>query len=274
MPTVIHDLTDLNISMFLDECSPDLRSKIIALKQTPGKVIVNLTETLSTDLYNELYNVTLNHDPSLFSEFRIMSLINSEFLGFPLENIDFARHLKKDIALNKKVFKDNNGRPTRSEYYNDNDLVAEIEFIFTLTSSNLVQRRQEYLRYYRDNGTKSDSILIKDRIYDFTNLVDGELAVQERIDSRHSIVASMKAFLSNILMQALIIDMDQAVITIKPFWDEYHDDIDSFVELGVYNWRDGLIAIDLASTPYTWLAVPVDGEGTTIRDYMVARISY
>ncbi len=216
-----------------------------------------------------------NHpmDDDGLGDYRVIDLVNREFEQLKLENIDFARHLKSDVALNKKVTKLPNGRPEKAEYYNGTDLIAVIEFDFTADTENLLQRRREWLKYYKTDGTTSAAILIKDKIFDSTDLVDGEAVIEERVKARTSIVSSMKAFLSGVLMQGLGQTLPQVIATIKPFWDEYKVERDDFIELGSPDWKDDLIAVDLGTTPHTWMAIDIGG-GVTIRDYMVSRLSY
>ncbi len=216
-----------------------------------------------------------NHpmDDDGLGAYRVIALVNREFEQLKLENIDFARHLRADVALNKKVSKLANGRPEKAEYYDGTDLVAVIEFDFTADAENLLQRRREWLKYYKTDDTTSDPILIKDKIFDPTDLVDGETVIEERVQARTSIVSSMKAFLSGVLMQGLGMTLPQVITTIKPFWDEYKVERDDFIELGSPDWRDDLLAVDLATTPHTWMGIDVGG-GVTIRDYMVSRLSY
>jgi len=137
----------------------------------------------------------------------------------------------------------------------------------------LITKRTEKLVYISNTGEESPEIIIKQKIYDHANLVDGELAMKEREQARKSVIQSLKTFLGGVLMQALQIPMDQVILTIKPFVDEYQSGMDGFVEYGYSNFKDDLLAIDLTNTNYTWLAIPINANGTTVRDYMVYQLS-
>ena len=254
-----------------DQANRDL---VISTKHKDDELTLYFSRELTAGEAGYFQGIMDNHDHTLFSEFLVYGLTNPEFGGFPIENIDFKRHLRKDIALTKKVKKIPNGRPEWAKYYWNGDLIAEIEFIFDTSAGNLMTRRREYLYYYRGNGEKSYPILIKDKTYDMSDLHDGNLVVMERVQARESIVSEIKAFLSGVLMQALQQPLDQVVIAIKPFWDSFKLDRDDFIELATTDWRDALLAIDLTTTPYTFLAIPIDQNGTTVRDYIVSRLSY
>ena len=84
----------------------------------------------------------------------------------------------------------------------------------------------------------------------------------------------MNSFLSGVLMQGLGMNMDQVIATINPFWDFYKNEREDFIDLGATTWLASMQAIDLQTTPYTWMAIPIDQNGTTVKDYIVARLSY
>lgn len=205
--------------------------------------------------------------------YRINNLIDSIYEGNPVNTIDFKRHLRADIALDKKVYKAHGGRPLKSEYYYNNELVALIKFEFTTNSSNFVTQRIEKLHYITITDSESPEIIIKKKTYSMNNLVDAELMMKEREASRKSVIQSLKVFLGGVLMQALQMPMDQVTLIIEPFVTEYKDEMDGFVEYGYSHFKDELLAIDLQNTNYTWLSIPVDANGTTVRDYMVYQLS-
>ena len=206
-------------------------------------------------------------------EYKIYDILEDYFKDRPLNMIDFKRHLKSDVALNKLITKAHGGRPDKSEYYNGNELIAVIRFEFSVNSSNLVTERKEWLRYITKTEEDGPEILIKRKVYDHTNLVDGELAMKEREMARKSVIQSLKTFLGGVLMQALQIPMSQVLMIIHPFVDEFKPGMDGFVEYGYGDFKDALLALDLSTTDYTWLSIPIDATGTTVRDYMVYQVS-
>ena len=270
--------TAFNLVNFLNDIeahSASLRSKIISAHfiSADNVVEVNLQGTITSQDDDDIESIIGSHNSQPESPFKIMGLINPDFRGFPIENIDFKRHLRKDIALNKKVTMLPNGRPDKSQYYNGEDLICEIRFSFE-TENYLVTDRKEHLHQVREDGSYSEGFLIKHKIYDLTDLKDGSDAVQERIDARQEIVSSMKSFLSGVIMQALGQTIDQVIVTITPFWDETKVDRDKFIEFGTDEWKGDIANIDLATTAHTYLAIPIDQNGTTVKDYMIGRLTY
>lgn len=274
--TKTYNLAEFNIIKFLDEVKEfdqALRDLIVSCPHKDGVLTVHINGALTAQQETDLQTLVDEHDSTPTSPFRIMELINNDFKGLPLENIDFKHHAKRDIALNKHVVMLPNGRPDKSEYFYNGDLVAEIRFSFQ-DQNYLMTEKKLHLYYVREDGTYSEPILIKHKIYDHTDLKDGSDAVKERIDAREEIVAGMKAFLSGVLMQALNQTIDQVIITITPFWDETKANRDKFIEFGTDEWKNQITVIDLGSTPHTYLAIPINQEGTTVKDYLIGSLNY
>ena len=208
------------------------------------------------------------------NDYKIKDLVDGFYDDLPVNILDFKTCLKSDVSLDKTITMFDNGRPAKNQYFHNDILYAEIRFVFSDVNSLLTQRIEELYYIKNDGVTFSPKIVIKNRTYDHTDLTDGAIVVQERIDARNQIVASMKAFLSGVLMQALGQSMAQVVTTITPFWDETQADREHFIDLGTDAWQDALKAIDLTTTAYTYLSIPIDGNGTTARDYMAARLDY
>lgn len=272
-----YSVTGFNYPKFLEENdAKSYRPKLYAatgIEPATTSITFHFSEDLTGAEVTALDADVAAHDPSASPQYRILALVNEEFKGIPIENIDFARHMGGAKALNKKTTMSLNGRPEKAEYYDGADLISEIQFEFTANADNLVTDRKEWLYQYRDDGTKSDAILIKHKIYDHTDIADGAFVMKERVDSRTSIIDAVKATVSAVLMAGGL-TLDQVIATITPFWDETQVDREHFIEFGSQDWKNTLAAVDLNTTPHTYLAAVIDGNGTTVRDYMVSRLDY
>lgn len=207
-------------------------------------------------------------------QYKISAYVEPYWEDLPIHSLDFARHLKPDVALDKKTVKGDNGRPIRADYYCPSGVkMCEIYWDFTSNTDNIITEKLVYLRYVKNDDTFSDPILIKKKTYNLADLNDGELAFAERIEARDAIFRSLKAFASGVVMQAFQVNQAAAIDMAKPFFDEYDLAIRDFVELGHPEWKDSLTALDLTTTPYTFLAIPIT-SGVTLRDYIVTRLSY
>ena len=270
-----------NYNVFLDEVKDaTYASKLISSKYNDPDLILYFSSDLTSQEETDLTAAIAAHDPSVYSPYLIFDLVNEDFKGLPLENVDFARHLITSKALNKKTTMLANGRPSKADYYDGATKVAEIVFEFTTTSENIMTERKEWLYYYKVNGTKSDAILKKHKIFDSSDIYDGALALEERVDSRRQILSSVKAFISGVMMAGGL-TLPQVITAVKPFWDEYKQEREDFIELGTSAWKDALSALVLDATsgqtgytPHTWLATVVEAPSTTLRDYIVARLTY
>lgn len=207
-------------------------------------------------------------------DYKVNSLIAEDFEGLPIYTIDFKRHLKPSIALNKTVEKSMDGRPIKSNYYYNGDLIAVIYFEFLTTPENLVYRRSEKLKYILNNNQEGLEISIKEKTYDLTNPADGENVIKERVDARESIISNIKYFLIGIMQANTQQNLSEIIEVIKPFWEEYETERKDFIELGDNSWVEALSLIDLATTPHVWLNYVVNDEGTTVLSYIIWRLSY
>ena len=206
-------------------------------------------------------------------EYKIIDIADSEYEDKPIHLLDFKRHLKRDVALTKKIIMLPNGRPKKVEYTHNSIKYAEISFEFT-DSNSLMTRRVRKLSYVKKDNSLGSEITIEDRHFDLSDLTDGAISVQERVSARSSIVSGMKAFLSGVIMKSKGISITQVIDLITPFWDECFVERHHFVEFGKSDWKEFLQQIDLSSTNYDYLATPVDANGTKVRDYMVGRLDY
>lgn len=208
-------------------------------------------------------------------DFKIQDLVDEIFDDQPANLIDFKRHLQADKALNKIPYFNLNGRPSYAEYYYNDVLYAKRLFEFIVDpSTDLIQQRIEKLIYIKRDDSEGPEIVIKNKTYDLQVEGDRKAVKKERNDARSSIIDDIEMVIAGVLEVALSINLDDTIVLIEPFWGEYSNDIYKFINLGSETFKDALAAIDLNTTSYTWLSIPVDQQGTTVRDYMVSRLTY
>lgn len=205
-------------------------------------------------------------------EIRILNLVHEQFKGLHPSKIDFRRHLRSDIYLQKSVEMLPNGRPHKSSYTYNGELIAEIEFVFEVNAFNFMIRRKELLSYFRKNNTQSEQWVIADDIYDQNNPYHLREMMKERSESRVMIFEEVKAFLNGVLAQFYIPQGKSyaEILTIAgQFWDKYSTPIDSWINVGAPQFKTMLSA----ETDFVFLDVPV-AAGVTVRSYILNKTSY
>ena len=258
--------------------------KKVEIESTPiSNVSINFDEVGIFPSNNKLLDESLKLSNK--SEYKIAPYIDKPFTDEKINQVDFKRDLKSNIVLNKKVIRIPNGRPLKSEYYLDDELMAVIYFTFETNTSNLVTRRTETLKYIKSiknettdlfEDVEGNSIKIKEKIYDLSNISDASLAVKERINSRSYLVESIMIFINGVLQQYHPDKSQYEIITmITSYWDYSEKDRKDFVDLGLEYWEENLIAMsNPAPAEYSWLDYVIDGNGTTVKDYIISVISY
>ena len=206
-------------------------------------------------------------------DYKVYNYVLPAYTDVDIEEVDFKRSLMANICLNKSVYKDSTGRPTYSQYSYQGELIAKIYFVFNTDQNNLILSRSEVLKYILMDGSEGKSIIINSKVYDQNNMADVELIVEERIKARKSIISGCKGFISGVLQANAGMTQSQSLEAGASLWSNFSNDIDGFVEFGTEDWRSSLISLDI-SVDYTWLSTPVDMNGTTIRDYLVSRLTY
>lgn len=214
----------------------------------------------------------------------VISLVHEMYRDYHPCKIDFARHLKPNVALNKKVTMLRNGRPQKADYYYGPDKICTITFDFTVTASNFVTRRKEFLTYYKFDGTPGDTYLIRDKIFDMSNFADMAERVEERVTARQYIMREIKAVIGAA--------MDYHYTTLPPegekltpqqvwtmagaFWSALSPDIDAWYNTATSDFSTKLVeAVDF---PFLDKVIPTsisrETVDKTIRQYMIDRIVY
>lgn len=208
------------------------------------------------------------------SEFKIGNLAAPDFDDSPHYAFDFKRNLRADVALDKITTKNNQGRPSKAEYFHESVKYAEIEYLFETDDVNFITRRTELLRYVLLDGTLGDPVMIKDKHYDMANASDVEAVINEREKARASIIVEIKGFISGVMQQVLGFSIPQVVANAKPFWSQYHSEITNFIDFGSEDFKAAVLSIDLNFTPYTWMGTIINEEGATVQSYIYNRLSY
>lgn len=223
---------------------------------------------------NELYeHVQENKN----SDYRIAPHVDIDFIDERIHLVDFKRNLKANIALVKTTFRLPNGRPSHNEYFYNSLLMAKICFIFEVDANNLLTRRTEKLCYIKNDGSNGNEIIIKDKLYDMSNIADASIVVQERVSARQYIVNSLNIFILGVLRQYHPDKtQDECIIMMLPYWNENIDNRLMFIDLGLPDWKNSLIELDMNNLPSEnqWLAYVIDAEGTTVRDYAYFTLNY
>ena len=224
--------------------------------------------------FTELYE---HVEEEKISNYKISPYVDVNFTDSRIHLVDFKRHLKADVALTKKTYRLPNGRPDKNEYYYNSVLMAKIYFIFETNENNLLTRRTEKLVYIKNDDTDGTEIIIKDKIYDITDVSDASLVVQERVIARTYIVDSLNIFILGVLGQYHPDKtQNELIMMVLPYWNDCESDRLLFIDLGLPNWKDSLGVIDLTNLPSdrAWLGYVIDGNGTTVRDYAYNVLNY
>jgi len=212
--------------------------------------------------------------------YRIYTMVDENYDNLPINLIDFKRHLQPPKTLNKVVQKGADGRPIIAEYFygdatNPDNLMAKIYYLFkNFDGSPLMCRRAEVLNYINLDGEESPDIYIKDKKYDINNPTDLETIIAEREKARLAILSSIKGALVGIIQaNAPELNTDEISALVSPFWAEYANERQSFLDLGTDDFRDSIEEIDLGTTVHSWLGM-FAAPSYTIQDYLVDQLTY
>ena len=212
-------------------------------------------------------------------DFRIFQYVDAFYDDQPIHLIDFKRHLKPPSTLNKVVTKAKDGRPIHATYYmgadtSESNCLARIHFLFqNLTDSPMMGRRAEVLCYIDNNGEEGPDIYIKDKIFNPYDQHDLMLMIEERVNARKSIVASLKGSLVGAIQAHTGQSTFDVALDVSLFWGDLSESRDAFVELGTDTFRDTIVAIDLGTTVHSWLSLEI-AAGVTIQMYLADTLTY
>jgi len=203
---------------------------------------------------------------------RVIDLIEPVFANLPTSKIDFRRHLRPEVYLQKNILMLPNGRPQKALYSFNNILIAEIEFIFEVNAFNFMARRTEKLAYYKKSGLLSDKFVIADDVYNMNNPYHLREMMKERSEARSLIIEEVKAFLNGVLAQYYLPQgktYPEILEIAGEFWDKYSTPIDSWISVGSPQFKTLLTA----DVDFVFLSTPV-AAGVTVRSYILNKTSY
>lgn len=208
------------------------------------------------------------------SNYKILPHVNDDNDDVLINQVDFKRDLQSDVALNKKLTRSVDGRPKVAEYFYNDVLMAKIYFYFILDATGLITRRTEHLHYIKNDDSENSPITIKDKTYNFADPTDFAFVIKERQMGREAIIDEIKAVLLLTLSAANpTYTVEQVVGLGVPFFDEMDVAIKHFIDLGMPDFKDALLAIDLLTTDHDWLNIEVASD-VDLRDYMVSKLTY
>lgn len=213
--------------------------------------------------------------------YRIYDLVDPRFQELPQHLIDFRRHLKEGITLEKDVTFAKNKRPLIASYtYNDGVnpplLVARLRWIFEDDTVGLMKRRTEEICYRKRGETEEfGPYFVKlDQRWDILNSeYHRQQVLQERVRARQAILEDVKL----VVMQTLLAffptkEIQEIYDEGGAFWSEHSNTLDAFVQVSSQRFRD----VDLPATSnvtYPWLEAEV-APGVTLRAWIIDRLTY
>lgn len=214
---------------------------------------------------SELFNI---------EEHRVIDIVDGQYDDYPVNLLDFKVHLRPDIALDKSlVRRQSDYRPEFAYYSHDGVQYARRRFDFTLAPTGLMVTRDEYLAYYKTDGSLGTEFKIKTTTYDHTNIDDLGLAIEEQTKLRTDIVNHIKSMILGVVQTMNpTYNIHQIIAATLPFFNELTTERLDYVEIGSQDYAQAVAAVDLATTPHTYLAAPV-APGVTLKDYIILKTS-
>jgi hypothetical protein len=209
-----------------------------------------------------------NPDTSL----RVFDIIHPQFKDLHPSKIDFRRHLRSEIYLQKSVSMLPNGRPDRATYSYNGVEICEIKFQFETDSLNFMKRRTELLSYYKKDGERGEQFAIADDFYDMTNPYHLQIVMQERSEARAMIIEQVKAFLNGVLAQFYIPQgwsYPQILQVVGEFWNKYGPPISAWISVASPQFQNLL----LDESDFEFLNLEVS-PGVTVKNYVLQKTSY
>lgn len=214
--------------------------------------------------------------PLVGGNLAIAELLEEKYKMVAFNLIDFSRHLKPEIALDKTTIVNNDGRKNNTDYFYSGQLIARIRHVYRNTPNTPIMcRYAEVLNYVLVDGESfSPDILIKDKTYQFLLADDLRAVINEREQSRSYLINYISGICLGVLLNSIPdSNTDSISELVAPFMMNNRAIMDEFILLGTASFKNFLIAIDLETTPYQWLnyfAAP----SVTLRDFIVSSITY
>jgi hypothetical protein len=213
--------------------------------------------------------------------FRIYDLVDPRFVDLAPHLIDFRRHLKEGLSLQKDVVFAKNKRPLYANYtyvYGENPpiFVARLRWTFEDNAQGLMTRRVEEISYVQ-NGEGDVLGPYFTKLDQSFNIVASEYhraqVLQERVQARQAILEDVKLVVMNVLTTAMPDAPIQDVYNVGgAFWREHSNALDSFVQVSDQTFRD--VELPAASSvTYPWLEAEI-APSITLRAWIIDRLTY
>ena len=239
---------------------------------------VRLTEQGYEDYITDVdrvarYNTALAYSTNSIT-LRISSIIDDSFSTLPIDKIDFRRHLKEGIYLNKVVVMLKNGRPSYCTYEYDGTTYVRIRFEFTHNSFNLVTNKKTWLGFYNANGDVLHEYILTDETTDLSTLYGLQKAVNERYQARSYIFDEIKSYVNAVILQVYTQQgksYEEVLAAGGNFWKDYSTEISSWCHIGGTSIISDKISTE---TKYEFLDLPSGYSDMTLREWIINRITY
>ena len=205
---------------------------------------------------------------------RISTIIDDTFLSLPIDKIDFRRHLKEGVYLNKNVTMLKNGRPSYCIYEFEGTQYARIRFEFASNAFNLVLNKKTWLGFYNANGDILHEYILTNETTDLNVLYGLQKAVSERYQARSYIFDEIKSYVNAVILQVYTQQGKSYEEVLRDggnFWKDYNAEISSWCHIGGTNTIADKLTIELR---YSFLDLPSGFPNMTIRQWIIDRITY
>jgi hypothetical protein len=201
------------------------------------------------------------------SEYKIGAYVDEQYDDLPCHLVDFRRHLKPTIALQKDVtINQSDMRPIEAVYSYLGVEVAKLRWTFSVDANNLMTHRKQEICYILNDGTDGDWFIKEDQAFDINRQDHRNLVVSERETSRHSLINDIKIVVIGMLQSTRPAEnpyeLGGALIQL------HSSSIDAYTQTGSSDFADAITNDSIT----VWLDDVIDGQGTTIRDYVLSRL--
>ena len=232
-------------------------------------------EVIKNNLWTEYETLQQGYKNFVINDrLKVLDLVHDDFKNLHPSKIDFTKHLKEGVYLEKRdVTMMKNGRPIKAIYYWEEKKVAEIIFTFEADAQNFMTRRTEALGYYSQDGDMHDHWVISDERYARAVPYQHQKRLSERVEARKWIIESMMADIDTLTFSAGQSNPAAATYlsaAINQIMVDYSAQIDTFVKTGGTFFRAAI----LADTTHAILNTVVAPPNITMRMYIADKLTY
>ena len=221
-----------------------------------------------------------NHgSPTHPNRLKVYDLVKDEFKFYHPSKIDFRRHLKPEVNLQKTVEMLKNGRPKRAEYWFNSSKICEIRFDFEVDQLNFMTRRTEMLGYVNQSNEITKHYAIHDQVYDRFDTHHARERIRERVEGRSLILDEIKSKLEIYLFQyftELGKPYSEILDLAGNFWASYASGVSAWLNTGTTQFKEAVLADE--TFEFLDLIIPPEltgaPESMKIRDYIDWRLTY